>query len=66
MKVMTAGPKLRAQAAARTAAHIERVEAGTTGLIRVLNQLTSYTYTTAHYVAEEKARLEKLQRGLPQ
>jgi hypothetical protein len=55
-----AGPKLRAQAIARTIAHIERVEAGKTGLIRVLNQRVGYSYTTADYIAEEKARLAKL------
>jgi len=60
MRKQIAGPKLRAQAIARTIAHLERVEAGKSGLIRVLNGGTAYNYTTADYLAEEKARLERL------
>lgn len=60
MKKPMAGKKLRAQAIARTIAHIERVENSRTGLIRVLNQKTTYGYTKDMYIEDEKVLLEKL------
>jgi len=62
MRLQMAGPKLRAQAIARTIEHIERVDSGKSGLVRALNA-TTYEYTAKDYVREERARLEKL-RGM--
>jgi hypothetical protein len=54
-----AGPKLRAQAIARTIAHLERQAAGKTDLGKALTRTTD-GYTQAAYIEAERKRLDIL------
>ena len=58
--ILTAGKKLREQAAERTRRHIAEQSRGRTDLTRMLNSTTD-NFKPGDYVAQEQARLLKIE-----